>query len=680
MFFDMSFPKSFRLDDSKVAPNPEPLKKSPHVENGLISRRQALKFLMGIGAATLIPSNFPSAQSEIQPVKQPENIDSLSSLGIQTHKEPESIDVLSFLNNLEQKVKEVFGSSYSGFSLKIIDSRNRVLKEVSHNPDKLLPVASAFKSAALLYYLTYVSPEEWVLDKGSTVYNSIVYSHNNATGDLIHEAAESQRKKTKFSRKNEFNDLELFNDFLSSLGLLGGWVSFWGFNSKTSGQSDTRYSQRSIVCNGKSAQVSNLVSAEDLSQFYLATLDDSKRSEWQRNPQILAAFRYLSGIIDPQYQSPLEESFYGSEIYGKDGYLEKQSIPGFGSAIIDAGIIHLSNGMKVVVSAGSFDASETIIPRVYQEISISISENLEIKPSQNPSEILNDSTREKIKYFFPSHEMVQGSGVLQPSRHQVSQIQEMLSSVEENKKLGGIVTVNLFDGSVALFETTDFKSRLSFIDYSLVGRRLSFGEDVHREEIAYRKFSGGTYLSDGVLVHNQGERHTAQHTISFPMVGLFIDTHSSSSFGGINAISPTPFWINKLFVKSQEGYQLSALNSEQTIHAVPKLSTSDQRYNHFSQRNTILNLAKDRLLNGSPIPRGYDPYWSSGCVNLSSEGYESLTSAVKRIAEQGKAVVIVCSYQNQRDWHKLVMPEGLESRDHIMFAENYSSFLSTINE
>jgi len=593
----------------------------------------------------------------------------------------DSEPVSSSAELLRQRLSELLGSSYSGFAMQLLSPNKEVTDEVTISPDRLLPVASAFKSAVLLYYLTYVPKENWQLDKGTMAYNVIVYSHNRATGDLLHLAAEAQRQVEAQSSSSGKNDVELFNDFLMNLGLDGGWLSAWDFDSSIAGQRDARYANRTIPVGGRQPMISNLATAQDLMKFYASTVDDQNHPVWSNDPEILEAFRFMCGIIDPQYQSPFERTFYGYEVIGKDGYLEPGGIEGFGSARIDGGAMTFPDGHTLVVAAGTFNISESLMNVVYEEV------RRYIQDKTSAGELLVGSVEppsiatEKLTYFYPENERISGQGIITPTDQQISDLTEISSGVEGSRPIGGVVTVNLFDGSVALFEMNGTTPQLIVEEQALVGKRLDYSEGVLREEVEYRAFQGGRYINEGVLDHQQGQRDAQQHTLSFPMIGEYLGSSASNSFGNIEASPTTPFWVMKLITGSDEtGYSLSGLNSEQTVHAVPRPLQTDERYEHFQKRMEMLRIARNQKINDLPIPRGYDPYWSAGCVNLEPSRYGVLTDEVTRIRQQGQSVLVICSYQGQNDWKKLVMPEGLDSRGHIMYGQNYRNFLGSTNE
>jgi hypothetical protein len=636
-------------------------------ESRLITRREFLTTLLQAGAVMSVGMTvgFPEKRVSAQ------DTDSLDSERI----------ISRSAELLRQRLDELLGNSYSGFSLRLLNSSNEVEDEVTLSPDRLLPVASAFKSAVLLYYLTYVPKENWQLDKGTMAYNVIVYSHNRATGNLLHLAAQAQRRADSELTHSNKNDVELFNDFLKSLGLEGGWLSAWDFESNISGQRDTRYANRTISVSGRNPMISNLVTARDLMNFYASTVNDKNHPAWVLDPEILQTFRFMCGIIDPQYQSPFERSFYGYEIIGKDGYLEPDGIEGFLSARVDAGAMSFPDGHTLVIAAGTFNISEAAINSVYEEVKKYVENKAEagqlLVGSVEPPSIVS----EKLTYFYPENERISGSGIITPTDQQISDLNGVFTAINGSKPIGGVVTVNLYDGSVALFELNDEKPQLISEENALVGKRLDYSEGAMRNGIEYKAFRGGSYIQEGVLDHRQGQRDAQQHTLSFPMIGKYEGTSASNSFGNIEADPITPFWIIKLITGSDEnGYSLSNLNSEQTVHAVPRPLETDSRYEHFQNRMRMLKIARNQKEKNLPIPRGFDPYWSAGCINLEPSRYRELTEKVKEIHQQGLSVLVVCSYQGQDDWKKIVMPEGLDSRGHIMYGQNYRNFLGSANQ
>lgn len=574
---------------------------------------------------------------------------------------------------LFQEIENILGSHHASFELRLL-RQGAVIDQISYGLENQIPTASAFKSAVLGWYLSTVSPDNWEIDKGDDAYNMIVYSHNSATGRILHQTAESARQDQTIS--GELSDIELFNNFLERLGLEGGWIASWGFNSPTTGQIDPRFTGRLLASGSSEYRIDNLVSIPDLVDFY-QTVSDPHSDIWENNLEAYQAFRYLSGIIDPVFAVGMKNEFYGLNVLGKFGYLEPESLSR-GSTVLDAGEIQLSEDVSIVLGAGTFNASESLINQVFEKVHgyvLEVSNSLNLDTENPPSIQPIESGR--LKYFFPENQLVRGEGAIYPEPEQMVYLESIIARFNPHlhRPIGGLVTINLFDGTMATYTVDSGFPQLHSINQTLIGRRLAYGPE---EDLVFNhpRFVGNYDRRQGVLSHRQEEREAYQHTMTFPMIGIYQGNTVSADFGGIPSNPATPFWAIKLIrnLGDTNRLELSRLNSEQTIHAIPQPVSEYSGREEFRRRSLVLDMVNHRLQTGLQIPRGFDPYWSSMCVNLQTDEYINSTRFAEGIRRRNEYMLVVMTYPLQSDWTKLIMPSGFESTDHLMYEDNIQRY------
>jgi len=237
------------------------------------------------------------------------------------------------LVQLQSRINTLFASENVGFDLR---GWNRLLKrqtfQISVNGSAYYPVASSFKVLVILHYFWHTPRDLWRDDPESDAYRVAVFSNNLLTGTLLQNTAQYI--------EGFGNAIQKFNIFLTYTLKLNSGIFSWDWEgSPTMGQRDLYYEptqQRSVIYNGERYDITNLFTANDLSQIYLYLLNPDSFPQFPQAREALIRTRALLSIPASGYQSPIERAF--GFYTGKDGVIPTEDSQ-FGRVTNDAGIV-----------------------------------------------------------------------------------------------------------------------------------------------------------------------------------------------------------------------------------------------------------------------------------------------------------------------------------------------------
>ena len=250
------------------------------------------------------------------------------------------------------------------------------------NPEKPLPVASAFKAPLLMYFVDVVDRDVWAhvpvqyweanssndvpeeareyfkqhRDILRSLYQTLVYSDNVQTGVVLAYVARAQGSKEALT---SFNDWAQERVGISQLSGLSAWVT-----SPISGYGfvDTRFKGRETSINSQLTEFDNMMTPRDLGLFYmwmLAELDSEQQ----------AVCKALLSTIFNNRGANLERTAQANDgiPYSKNGSLDTDS----GYVVSDAGLMELADGrlyLLVLQSLDVNDGRQSIVPNVFGEV------------------------------------------------------------------------------------------------------------------------------------------------------------------------------------------------------------------------------------------------------------------------------------------------------------------------
>ncbi|MFZ3068748.1 MAG: amidase domain-containing protein [Microgenomates group bacterium] len=235
----------------------------------------------------------------------------------------------------------------------------------------------------------------------------------------------------------------------------------------------------------------------------------------------------------------------------------------------------------------------------------------------------------KVTWFDPL-EFLNGGLWLRPGV--VTPNSEVLSD-----KFSTIVTVNLYDGTTAVFEKTSgipvgwkrvsIGGRKTF--FAVTGRKLPANRNIG--EVFFQSHEQEIYDSDfGVFISQEG---VYQHTWTPQLISRLETFSVISGFGGLNGATDTA--IMRPLKREAKGQVTEAVNrSPFTIHQIPNVVNQDMLL-----RQDLLEVANDpgnKLFGAIPVPKGN---LSSGCVNYDSETWSLLKGYLKQRLDEGVGVV-----------------------------------------
>lgn len=255
---------------------------------------------------------------------------------------------------LKRQLEEAFAGNDIGFCFAYLSRDPEQSFEITIQPDRVYPVASAFKAAVALYYFMNTPPSEWYYTEGSDMYSMAVYSNNLTTARVMHEVAK---------RLNQRNPIQAFNDFAQDRRMAGlqfglyQWT-FEEFPSPTNGYIDPRCDPAPYAAKSMSKTAVNYSSAADLARLYYFLMRAEQDPRWGRDAHFRAAIeatREVLGIPAPNYTSPLERVIAYIPHFSKDGVLQAGEIDAH--VINDAGVWQMHDGGAYLISFMSANVS-----------------------------------------------------------------------------------------------------------------------------------------------------------------------------------------------------------------------------------------------------------------------------------------------------------------------------------
>ncbi len=246
-------------------------------------------------------------------------------------------------------------------------------------------------------------------------------------------------------------------------------------------------------------------------------------------------------------------------------------------------------------------------------------------------------------------------GAIPPNTAQVTQYDAFL-------------TVNLFDGTTALFEkqggapiqvSFDSSNRMEL--YAILGRGLKVNKTLSELYANSDWGKDGSHYDGkaGIYYYANGVPRT---TYTPPFMAEFVSTGDVINFGLIGGYTNIAF-INALINPDGQGVVPDGRHSHYTIHAVPQ-DTPDQ---DVLLREPDLEAAND------PSSGRFGPLrWptlnrSSGCINFDRPSwYNILVPRLNGYKEQGKSVLVIFTYQS-------VDQDQLIRSDHYMMSDPFSN-------
>jgi hypothetical protein len=276
---------------------------------------------------------------------------------------------------LEAALKSKIGQKPVGVS---IISVNDPTLTLGINDSLLMPVASAWKSIGLMYFLEYTDPAVWrnvpirywktiyvedvpaqyqaawlqyhpLLDQ---IYRAIIFSGNEEAAEML-----AYVYNTRFATNSASNPIITFNDWWlqkvnpqSKSGLFS-----WDYGAlQQPGLNDPRFYGRKMLLNGKSLPISNLYTPRDLANAYFYLLTAGRALGYYDVALELLSIR--SPIISKIESHLITTQEQSIRTAGKDGYFFADSSNKLGhGANNDAGLITLPDGRQFIVSFMALD-------------------------------------------------------------------------------------------------------------------------------------------------------------------------------------------------------------------------------------------------------------------------------------------------------------------------------------
>lgn len=254
---------------------------------------------------------------------------------------------------LARQISATVDNRAIGVDLRRINQDGSEQWRIQVNASQLYPVASCFKTFAILYYCWHMPYLLWSSpDEESPLYQIAVNSANLAVNRLFDDVA---RRIASPSR----NPIELFNDFLlETLSLRNGlhrwrWLAGSGDSgtapAPTADDFDSRFAPSQTRCvraNGLCYPMDNLFTPADLADGYTLLLADRPFPDVDRSSTAIQVVLDLFSIPAAGYESPIERAFERGYT-GKDGVLPAAD-SAVGRVVNDAGMIQLEQGRYVI--------------------------------------------------------------------------------------------------------------------------------------------------------------------------------------------------------------------------------------------------------------------------------------------------------------------------------------------
>ena len=284
-----------------------------------------------------------------------------------TESAPRRLDEPGVVREIRRTLQAAFQDHEMALYFSHLDSSQTENFVIEIRPDRLYPMASSFKSAAVLYYYLNTPEEDWDDKLGTAVYSMAVFSNNQKAGFVLAEVA--NRLKTD-------NPIIAFNNFLLDyLGLhygLFGWT-FEEFYTPTNDYEDPRFDPEIVPADNLALRGVNHSSAAEIAQIFRFMAEAENDARWESDLQfqksILAARRLLSIPIQ-EYVSSLERAIAYTEHYSKDGTLRPIDV---GTTVRnDAGVWLMDDGGAYLISFMSAWENDETVNSVLQQVAHSI--------------------------------------------------------------------------------------------------------------------------------------------------------------------------------------------------------------------------------------------------------------------------------------------------------------------
>ncbi|HLA44790.1 MAG TPA: L,D-transpeptidase, partial [Aggregatilineales bacterium] len=261
-----------------------------------------------------------------------------------------------------------------------------ILYDITHNhllvaiqPESLMPVASAFKVGALLYFIKNVDQEIWntlpvefwntlQLDNIPEQYQAHWQRHNQILRDLYRMTVFSDNdavtRVLRYVSTETSGEpaLRAFNDWsheivgLSQMSALAKWE--YGNTTEEEG-SDERFFGRETHVGFDAYEYGNMMTPRDLGLYYTWFLDQMTLTQ-QR-----VAGSLLNTVEDERRANIKKLAFWNDGVaISKNGSLGGDASPA-GTVITDAGIVEHSNGSSYLISVMTI-AAERAIPPLFE--------------------------------------------------------------------------------------------------------------------------------------------------------------------------------------------------------------------------------------------------------------------------------------------------------------------------
>lgn len=248
------------------------------------------------------------------------------------------------LRRLEERITTLLIGENIGFDLRAVSFEDGYeFFRITQNAYTLYPVASCFKSLAVLYYLWYTPRESWQLEDESAAFRVAVYSNNPLTGDLIQETAQYAW--------HQGNAIEKFNNFVQEILLISAGIYRWNWAGSPTGETtDERFApsldSRFVARDGARFEMDNLYTPNALSDFYLRLLQRGRFDAVHPQAQdAVDTTRWLLSLQAEEYRSFIERAW--GEYIGKDGVIPAEDSP-VGRVTNDAGIVQVGSGTYIL--------------------------------------------------------------------------------------------------------------------------------------------------------------------------------------------------------------------------------------------------------------------------------------------------------------------------------------------
>jgi hypothetical protein len=302
---------------------------------------------------------------------------SLTATYIDEGTPPDSYSVCSQFAMLDQTLNEMIGSTRLGVVIQSIDDP---VLAIRINEALAVPVASAWKVGAAIYFVEHVNPEVWQSiplrywgakdisdippeylpawnqygDILHDLYTMIVFSGNHEAANVLTYAFNTIPVELRAGR----NPIMSFNDWSLEIGLSPqSGIYNWRYSPLTGPTMvDSRYAHRQIEVNGKPLYINNMYTAEDLSLYYLRlAVEGQRRGYYDTLTKLLSIRTVLISQIE-SHLLPSMPDYKLVRTISKDGYFGPDSLYRTNHYVNnDAGLLLFADGRQYIVAFTAFD-------------------------------------------------------------------------------------------------------------------------------------------------------------------------------------------------------------------------------------------------------------------------------------------------------------------------------------